>query len=102
MVESLQLLAERATGLSTSSDERLQNGGQTLRLLSILLLLNPLGGSSLELLRSILASLLEQQHDALLHLLVTEHHTHTELAEVLEQRVVEGRTLTLLVLGVGR
>ena len=40
------------------------------------------------------------QHAA--HLLVSELHAETELAEVLEQRVVEAGTLSLLVLGVGR
>ena len=102
VVEGLELLADVATGVRTGLNHRLQNCCQALCLVSIVLLLYPLLGSSLELgWRALVLNGLGEEHgNTLLHLLVAENHTETELAEVLEQRVVEGRTLTLGIGGV--
>ena len=99
MVESLQLLANITASSSTLLDEWLQLGGSSLRSFSIILAGNPLLGCSLEVVGNLLVcdNLIEKTFNTLLHLLVSHHHTETELAEVLEQRVSECRTLSLLV-----
>ena len=87
MVESLKLLAYRTTLGSILGNQRLQLSGCSLRGICIILAGNPLAGSFLVFLRNLVAlkCLVEQLLYTLLHLLVTEHHTQTELAEVLEQ-----------------
>ena len=102
VVEGLKLLAYRASLGCALGNQRLQLSSCCLGCISVVLGCNPLAGCLLVFLRSLVAlnHLVEQLYNALLHLLVTEHHTETELAEVLEQRVVEGRTLTLGVGGV--
>ena len=87
VVEGLKLLAYRTTLGSILGNQRLQLSGCSLRGICIVLAGNPLAGSFLVFLRNLVAleHLTEQLLNALLHLLVTEHHTETELAEVLEQ-----------------
>ena len=87
MVESLQLLSALATCGSVTLDKRLQHRGRSLRAFSVILVINPLLCSLLEVIGRMLVLhlLLEQESDALLHLLVGKRHTKTELAEVLKQ-----------------
>ena len=99
MLQRLQLLAERASSLGALLDQRLELSGSSLRAVGVVLLLDPLLSGSLEVVGCVLAfhGLVEQHSDTLLHLLVAQCHTEAKLAEVLEQRVVESRTLTLVV-----
>ena len=87
VVEGLQFLTYRTTLGSALSNQRLQLSGCSLRSVGVILASNPLAGSCLVFLRSLVAleHLTQQLLYALLHLLVTEHHTETKLAEVLEQ-----------------
>ena len=75
---------------------------QSLGLSSVLLVLNPLVEESLQLVAAALASLSlgHELHEASLDLLVSDGHTETELAEVLEEGVGPSRTLTLGIGGV--
>ena len=102
MVKRLKLLADRATLLGASGDEGLELGSSLLATLGVVHVGQPVVGGSDELGGNVLLGLgiSQQVADALTHLLVGERHTETKLTEVLEEGVVEGRTLALLVLRV--
>ena len=84
--QALQLTTDLATCSGTGLDHRNQLSGSSLACLSVLLTSDPLLSGSLELSGSLrLQRSLQQRLDALVHLLVCQDHTQTELAEVLEQ-----------------
>ena len=102
VVKRLQFSADGATLLCSSGDERLQLCGCHLALVRIIFCGNPFvcGCHKLSGNTFLCLGVVEQLHDALFHLLVTQSHTQTKLAEVLEQGVVESGALSLGVLGV--
>ena len=100
VVEGLQFLAGLAALGSASGNLCTQLRCNLLRLVSVVAVGNPLLGQRLVFGRDVagLDGFAEQFGDALLHLLHAEGHTQAELAEVLEEGVVEHRALSLLVL----
>ena len=99
VVECFQFGASFATFGSTSLDEGFEFCTRFLRCVGVVFSVEPFVGSLLKLGRHLIVGheVGKQHRNALAHLLVAQCHTHTKLAEVFEQRVVESRTLTSLI-----
>ena len=82
-----QLLASVATLLGTSLNHRLELKSGSAACLSIVLTVNPFLSSGLVFGRSLSSgnNVLQQLLNACTHLLIGKDHTHTKLAEVLEE-----------------
>ena len=99
VIEGLEFLAKFTTSFCAGLDERFELGSRSFGRIGIILSCNLLFGSCFEVGWCVVLcdGLIEQHNNALLHLLVAKHHTHTEFAEVFKQRVIEGRPLSFVV-----
>ena len=103
VVEGLELFADWATGFSPFFNEWFQCCSCNLGRVGIIFAVYPVLCGFLECSRNCIVGyqLCQQNNDALFHLLIAHGHTETELTEVLEQRIVESRTLSLVVGRIG-